>query len=127
MQPALNHPVAALEFDPARRVQLLGAQAADQIHSLGALFAVAPHPPPEPPNQSRAGKTHSLGRDLQAFQEANFTPAPIPFPRQRAALRRGPRGKISLASRASPGFGPVLSGFPSRSSSSLRRPRRGLV
>src|SRR5207245_10292073 len=107
---ALNNPVAALEFDPACRIQLVSAQTADQVHRLGALVAVAPHPPFEPRNQSRAGKTHLFGADLQAFQEPDLTPAPIPLPRQCAGLRRGPRGKISLALRVCPAFAPSPSG-----------------
>src|SRR5713226_5386144 len=110
MQPALDHPVAPLEPNPARRVQLLQGQAANQIHRLGALFSMAPYPSREPRDQSRAGKTHLLGRDLPAFQQANFTPAAIDFPPQRAGLRRGPRGKISPASTTWLGFAPVPSG-----------------
>jgi len=107
MQSALNDPITALEFDPARRVQSLRRQTADQIHRLGALFSVAPHPPLEPRNQSRAGKTRLFGRHLPTFQEPNLTPAPIDFPRQCPRLGRGPRGKISPGPGASPGCGPV--------------------
>src|SRR6266496_6768162 len=110
MQSALDDPIAALESQPAQRVQLLQSQTADQIHRFGGLLTFAPHPPPQARNQARSGKAHLLRRDFLAFQESNLTPAAIDFARQGAGLRRGPRGKISPASIRWPGFGPVPSG-----------------
>src|SRR6266481_5751620 len=110
MQTALNDPVAALEFDPAQRVEFFQTQAANQIDRLGGLLAVAPHAPFESCNESCPGEAHLLGRHFPAFQNPNLSPTPIDFASQCAGLRRGPRGKICPASTGWPGFEPVASG-----------------
>ncbi len=110
VQSTLDDPIAPLEFDPTQRVQLLQGQAADQIDRFGCLLALAPHAPSQPRNQPGTGKTDLLRGDFPAFQKPNLTPAAIAFPRQRAGLRRGWRGKNRSGSGASSGFEPVPSG-----------------
>ena len=48
-QPALNDPIAPLEFEDARRRQLVECQAADQVNDFGALLILAPPPVPRRP------------------------------------------------------------------------------
>jgi len=112
MQSALDDPIAPFEFDPAQCVQLLGGQAADQIHRFGGFVAFAPHATPQSRNEARSGKTDLFRADFPALQNPNLTPAPIVFACQGSGLLRGLRGKICPASGALLRFGPVPSGCP---------------
>ena len=42
VQTTLDDPVAAFEFEHARRIQLIEGQTADEVNDFGGLFALAP-------------------------------------------------------------------------------------
>src|SRR5438445_10987730 len=95
VQTALNDPVAALEFDPAQRVQLLQSQTANQIDCLGGLLALATHSPLESRNEPCPRAAHLLGGHFPALQYPNLSTTAFSFASPPAALRRSPRGILS--------------------------------
>lgn len=60
VQGALNHPVAALEFEESSRIELVEGVAANQANDLGGFLALALHPPFEPRNGLGSRKARLL-------------------------------------------------------------------
>ena len=96
MQAALDDPVAPLESEEPRRIQLFERKAADQINDLRGFLTLTPHPALEPCDGLSPRKTRLRRRRLLAVQHADFGPAAIVFPRHRMGARRGPRGKNAV-------------------------------
>ena len=96
VQAAFDGPITALEFEQARRIQLVQGEAADEINELSAFLALAPNPPPEPGNGLNPGEAHLLRRGFPAIQHPDFASAPVVLPRQGVGARRGRRGKNAV-------------------------------
>lgn len=96
MQTALDDPVAPLESEEPRRIQLFERKAADQINDLRGFLTLAPHPALEPRDGLSPRKTRLRRRRLLAIEHSDFGPAAIVFPRHGMGARRGPRGKNAV-------------------------------
>ena len=77
VQAALDDPIAPLEFEKARRIQLFERQAADEINDFGGLFTLAPNPAPQLGDALNSGKAHLLWAGLPAIQHPDFVPPPV--------------------------------------------------
>jgi len=93
VHPAFDDPIAALEREHPAGLQLIEAQAAQQVDHLAAPFAFAPDPGFEPGGQPSSGKAHLTGRDFHALQRADLQAPPVAFPAHHPGPRRGPWGK----------------------------------
>lgn len=96
VQTAFDGPVAALEFEQARRIQLLQGETADEINDFSGFLALASNPSPKSGNGLDSGKAHLRRAGLPTVQHPDLASPAIVLPRHRTGLSCGLRGKIAV-------------------------------